>query len=284
MTTDNPYCLAKIKTHYTFLSDKEKIVADFVLENPKEIIHTTINEMAEDLKIAESTIFRFCKKIGFKGFQAFKIALAADIVTPITDIHENIKEEDDYRTITEKVFRSNIKTLEDTLQVFHGEAFHQTVQSVTEANRVEFFGVGGSAIIAMDAYHKFIRTGIPVNANLDIHIQLMSASQLKENDLAIFISHSGSTNDTLELLKVVKANGVKTIGITSYMKSPLSQAVDIPLYTVSEETEYRAEALSSRYAQLSILDAIYVNVMLARKDKGKESLQKIRKVISIQKI
>jgi DNA-binding MurR/RpiR family transcriptional regulator len=284
MVHDNLYCFARIKTHYAKFSDKEKKIADYILEHPEKIVHSSINQLADDLGIADSTVFRFCKRIGFKGYQALKIALASEIVTPIKDIHETINEDDEVLTVSEKVFRSNIKTLEDTLQILGGGAFEDAVDMILNANKVEFFGSGGSSIIAMDAYHKFIRTGITVLANSDSHMQLMSASQLNEDDVAVFISHSGTTKDVIQVLNVAKENKVKTIAITNFAKSPLSQKVDISLYTVAEETDYRSEALSSRIAQLSIIDALYVNVMMARKEEGKKALHKMRNAISVKRI
>ncbi|MCM3586009.1 MurR/RpiR family transcriptional regulator [Mesobacillus maritimus] len=284
MINENQYCLARIKTHYVKLSDKEKTIADYILKHPEEIIHTSINQLAEDLGMADSTVFRFCKRIGFKGYQAMKIALASEIVTPIKDIHETINEGDDVRTVSEKVFQSNMKALEDTLQLLVGGSFELAVKTIVNAKRVEFFGSGGSSIIAMDAYHKFIRTGIPVFANSDSHMQLMSASQLGEQDVAVLISHTGTTKDTIQVLGVLKENNVKTIGITNFAKSPLSEEVDIPLYTVAEETDYRSEALSSRIAQLSILDSLFINVMIAREEEGHTSLHKMRNAISIKRM
>jgi len=134
--------------------------------------------------------------------------------------------------------------------------------------------------VAMDAFHKFVRTGIKAFAFIDSHFQLMSASQLGENDVAVVISHSGTNKDTLNILKTAKKNGAKTIGITSFPKSPICQFSDVALYTSSEETEYRSEALSSRIAQLSLIDALYVNIMVLNKEKAKQSLGKVREAIS----
>jgi len=104
--------LGKIRSYYARLSDKEKKIADYILKNPKHIIHSTITEVAEDLNVADATVFRFCKRIGFKGYQALKIALATEIMTPIQQIHEEINEKDDEITIANKIFQSNIRTLE----------------------------------------------------------------------------------------------------------------------------------------------------------------------------
>ncbi|GGM37455.1 RpiR family transcriptional regulator [Paraliobacillus quinghaiensis] len=283
-STETQHCLLRIKSHYPTLSDKEKKIADYIIEKPQNIVHGTINQVADDIGIADSTVFRFCKRIGFKGYQAMKIVLASEIVAPMQDIHEKIQENDDEKSIIEKVFHSNIKTLEDTLKVIDEHNFKSAVEAILQARKIEFFGSGGSNIIAQDAYHKLIRTGVPVFVQSDTHMQLMSASQMTNEDVAVLISHTGTTKDILDILEITKENGVKTIGITSFAKSPLSERVDTPLYTLSEETDFRSEALASRIAQLCVIDAIYVNVLMARKELGKESIKKVRNAISTKRI
>ncbi|HWJ79643.1 MAG TPA: MurR/RpiR family transcriptional regulator [Niallia sp.] len=273
-------CLAKIRSYYARLSEKEKKIADYILENPEKIIHSTINELAEDLGVADATVFRFCKRIGFKGYQAMKIALASEVIEPIQQIHEEITAEDSVKTVTDKVFKSNIRTLENTLEILNGPSIQKAVDLLLQANRVEFYGTGGSAVIAMDAFHKFVRTGIKAFSFVDSHFQLMSSSQLSEKDIAVIISHSGTNKDTINIMKTAKNNGAKTIGITGYPKSPIGQNTDVALFTSSEETEYRSEALSSRIAQLSLIDALYVNMMILNKEVANKSLEKIRNAIS----
>jgi RpiR family transcriptional regulator, carbohydrate utilization regulator len=280
--TDN--LQGKIRSHYARFSEKEKKIADYILDNPDKIIHSTINEVAEDLNVADATVFRFCKRIGFKGYQAMKIALASEVITPIQQIHEEISDVDDEKTVAIKVFKSNIRSLENTLQVLDNESITKAVNMIANANRVEFYGTGGSAVIAMDAFHKFIKTGIKAFAFLDSHFQLMSASQLTKNDVAVVISHSGTNRDTLNILHQANENGARTIGITSFPKSPLAQKVNVALFTSSEETEYRSEALSSRIAQLSLIDALNVNIMKINKDQVNTSIEKMRKAISETRI
>ncbi|WP_031536815.1 MULTISPECIES: MurR/RpiR family transcriptional regulator [unclassified Bacillus (in: firmicutes)] len=277
-------CLGKIRSYYARLSEKEKKIADYILENPEKIIHSTINELAEDLGVADATVFRFCKRIGFKGYQAMKIALASEVIEPIQQIHEEISENDSVKTVTEKVFKSNVRTLENTLEILNGHSIQKAVELLLHAKRVEFYGTGGSAVIAMDAFHKFVRTGIKAFSFIDSHFQLMSSSQLSEQDVAVIISHSGTNKDTISIMKTAKSNGAKTIGITGYPRSPIGQNSDVALFTSSEETEYRSEALSSRIGQLSLIDALYVNVMILNKNIANQSLERIRNAISDTRI
>ncbi|MFG6147895.1 MurR/RpiR family transcriptional regulator [Halobacillus sp. B23F22_1] len=284
MERETQHGLARIRSSYSKFSDKEKKIADYILEQPETIIHHTINQVADELDVAESTVFRFCKRIGFKGYQALKIALAAEIVTPIKDIHEEINDGDSIITVSEKVFHSNSKTLESTLQILDGQAIEEAVDALLQARKIEFYGCGGSAVVALDGYHKFIRTGLLTSTQLDSHMQLMSASQLAEDDVAVIISHSGTTKDSLDVLRVLKEKGIKTIAITNFAKSPLTKEADISLYTVSEETDFRSEAFSSRIAQLSIIDALYTNIMIAKQETGKRSLEDMREAMSLKRL
>ncbi|MEI3612799.1 MurR/RpiR family transcriptional regulator [Pseudogracilibacillus sp. SO30301A] len=285
MIEDNQkHALARIRSNYSNFSIKEKEIADYILKNPKNIINHTINQVSDELCLADSTVFRFCQRIGFKGYQALKISLAAEIVNPINDIHEGIKDGDSTEVVSKKVFHSNINTLKETLKILDGNMINKAVELILGAKRVYFYGSGGSAVVAMDAYHKFIRSGINVSADLESHMQLMSASQLTKDDVAILISHSGSTQDMLDIIYLLNQNEVKTISITNFAKSPLTKEATLSLYTVSEETDFRSEALSSRLGQLSLIDALYTNVMVAQDKDGKKALQKIRQAISMKKV
>lgn len=270
----------RIKSLYSSFSEKEKKIADFIINHPEKIVHGTINQVALTLDIADSTVFRFCKRLGYKGFQDMKIAIASEGSESMEQIHEKVRKNDGEKKIIEKIFNSNIQTLKDTLEIIDDEAFGMAVNKIITSDHIEFFGVGGSNAIAMDAYHKFIRTGLAVNYQVDSHLQLMSATQLKEGDLAIIISHTGQSKDILHVLETVKEKKVYTIGITGSIDSKFNREVDISLNTLSEETDFRSEALSSRIGQLTILDALYVSLMIKLGERGQNSLNNIRDVIS----
>ncbi|KIY22721.1 MurR/RpiR family transcriptional regulator [Mesobacillus subterraneus] len=275
--------IVKIKAIYPSLSVKEKVVADYILQNTVEIIHLSITEFAEYASVAEATIFRFCKRLGFRGYQAFKIALASELVEPIKNIHEEIMEQDDVGTLAEKVFAGHMEAMKETLNLLDAKVLERIVEILSQASRIDFFGSGGSSAIAMDAYHKFLRTGIHCNAHSDGHQQIISAALLGPGQAAIGISHSGSNKDVTEALKVAKANGAATIAITGHYKSPLSKQADHVLYTTSRETLFRSEALASRLVQLSLMDVLHVAVSVRRQEQTLENLQKIREAISTKR-
>lgn len=275
--------LKRIRAIHQSFSTKEKNVADYILANPHDTIHQTITELAENCQVAEATIFRLCKRLGFAGYQAFKIALASDIIEPIENIHEEIKDTDTIGAIQRKLFSSHIEALNDTLSLVEEDALETAIQVIANADKVDFYGAGGSSIIAQDAFHKLVRTGIACSYHSDSHLQVMSASLLTNNSVAMGISHSGSNKEVIEAIRLAKGAGATTIGITGYLKSPLTKEVDIILYTSSKETQFRSESMASRIVQLAIIDTIYVGVSLKRQDETMESLQRIRKAISLKR-
>lgn len=279
-----PHVFHLIHSSYKQMSVKEKMIADYVLKNPEKIIHSTINQLSDNLQIADATVFRFCTHLGFKGYQAMKISLASELVKPIEDIHEDIKEDDSETTIMNKVFQSNMAALAHTRDIQKEETLQEALNILLEAGQLHFYGSGGSGVTAQDGQHKFMRTGLSSLAYTDNHLQLMAASQLKPKDAAFFISHTGANKDLLEVLEVAKNRGARTIAITNYAKSPLTKQADISLYTVAQETEYRSEALASRIAELSLLDTLYVNYCVKRKQQTQEALSLIRDAISRKRL
>ncbi|ERI10624.1 MurR/RpiR family transcriptional regulator [Aneurinibacillus aneurinilyticus] len=275
--------VSRLRSMLASLSAKERLAACYILEKPEEVIHSSISELAEKSGVAEATIFRLCKRLGYKGYQAFKIALARDIVRPIENIHEEITSEDNMVHIARKIFSSSMEAMKDTLALLENEPLELAVEYLANAKKIDFYGSGGSGIIALDAYHKFIRTGIQVMAHTDSHLQLMSASLLDKDCVAVGISHSGSNIDVVRAVQVARERGAKTIGISSTMKSPLTRAVDLSLYTTSRETLFRSEAMASRLVQLSVMDVLYVGVAARMQGVTLENLQKIRESIAIKR-
>ena len=270
----------KIKSIYRNLSKKEKAIADFILEEPQNVSRMTINEIALKLGFADSTIYQFSRKLGFKGFRDFQNNLMSEEFDPEISIHENIKKDDDKLTIAKKVFDSSVKSLNDTCSLLNINELEKAAKYILEAGTLYFFGIGGSNIVAYDAYHKFLRSPIKCIFSIDYHIQLMQSSLMTKNDCAIVISHTGLTKEVLLLAKTIKKNNSKLILITSYDGTELAKLADAKLISVSEETGYRSESLSSRISQLAITDSLFTIVMFDNDKKSKESLHKIRSIIS----
>ena len=273
----------KIKALYRDLSKKESAIADFILNDPKTASRMTISEIASELGFADSTIFQFTRKLGYKGFRDFRNDLLTEEFDPEISIHENIKQGDDYQKIAQKVFDSSIQSLQNTSSLLKNDMLEKAVNIVLKASRLSFFGVGGSNVVAYDAYHKFLRSPIPCQYGTDFHIQLMQASLMTVNDCAIITTHTGLTKETLQIAETAKKNGSKIIAITSYPLSSLAKIADVVFVSVAEETGYRSESLSSRIAQLATIDTLFTITMFKNEKSAMSSLHRIRSVINATK-
>lgn len=276
---------SKIKTMYAAFSDKEKLIANFILENPKKVSNASIHDLSKKIGVANSTFFQFTKKLGYNGFKEFKMDMIIQSNTNSNVIiHHNIKKEDNILTMTEKVFNSNIASLEETFSLLSEQDLISSINIIQNATNLYLFGLGASNIVACDAYHKFLRSPINVHYSSDYHMQLMNATHMTKNDAAILISHSGQSIETIHLAKAIKKNQSKIIVITSQKLSKLSEYGDLVLCTVSEETAFHSESMASRISQLSILDSIYFILMFRYQNKYNKTISKIRETLQTSKI
>jgi len=277
-------CLALIHNMHHSLTKSELKLAEYIISNPSEVIHMTITELAEITGTAEATISRFCKKLGFPRFQSFKIELASDLYEPFESVYNEVNPDDSIDIIASKVFQNITEALHDTLKIVNAESLDRAITAILAARRIEVYGTGGSAPIAIDVEHRFSRFGIPVRAYADQDMQAISASLLSPGDVVIAISHTGSNQSVLESVKIAKENGATIISITSHIKSPLSQISDIILNGVAKEINYRSEAMSSRLIHLAFIDVLYVGAMLRQPDRITRNMQKIRQCIAKRRI
>jgi len=274
--------LAKISGALPSLSKAESKVANYLIDHPEEVMHQTITEVAKEAGVAEATVLRFARTFGFKGFQDLKIHLARELVPPIATIHEDLKEDDPPETILRKVFAGHIQALNDTLETVDKAEFERAVEALARAKRILIIGVGTSGPIAVDAFNKFFRLGLSCYCQTDSHLQVMMGALLSPSDCALAISHSGSTKDPIETLKVCKEAGATTICITNNSLSPITKVADIKLFTASRETKFRHEALASRIAQTAIINALYVALSFRDLARTLRNTKKIENAIVIK--
>lgn len=261
----------KIKMLYGSMGNAEKRIADWISENPGKIISLSIVELAEKCRCSEATIVRFSKRLGLGGYQELKISLAAE--GGGSSVSTNITAADSAYQMFEKVCNDIYMSLEQTKRSLGSDAIEMAANRLCRSDKIVIFGLGNSASVAMDAGHKFLRAGLNCVAYSDNHMQVIAASHLTPKDTAIGISHSGSSTDIVEALKISKEHGASTIAITNSGKSPILRHSDIVLSTASEETQHNILALNSRIVQLAIIDALYFYIVYNRSAQSLESIK-----------
>ena len=256
-------CLIRIKSAMDSFKPSERMIAEFVLQNPERVVQMSISELARDVDVGESTVMRFCRAIDYKGYQEFKLRLAQDLVEPVEYIHEKIKFSDSIAQLAQKTFQTNRSAVENTQKALDPDMVEVAATTLTGARRIDIYGAGYSYLTALDAKLKFTRLGLLADAYGDAHLQAMAAATLTRQDVAIGISHSGSTKDVADALGLARKSGATTIAITNFSPSPLTKVSDVVLLTASPESPLGGEVLTSRIAQLCVIDVLSVAVAVA---------------------
>ena len=270
-----------IKVLYDEMGKAEKRIADWLLENPGEILALSIVDLAERCGCSEATIVRFAKRLGFGGYQELKISLAQENDT--TTVSTKITPDDTVEEIYDKVCNDIYCSLEMTKKVLDTKTLEKVCEKIINAKRIVIFGLGNSASVALDAGHKLLRAGCNAFAYSDNHMQVIVASHLCKDDVALAVSHSGSSKDIVEALKIAKQKGATTVAITNCGKSPIQKQCDHVLFTSSDETKYNIHALNSRIAQLSIVNAIYFYIVYRQSGKALESIKETERSLLSKK-
>jgi RpiR family transcriptional regulator, carbohydrate utilization regulator len=253
-----PGVLVKIRSLYPSLPAAERSVADYILQNAEQAPHSSVHEFARAGQVSVASVSRFVRKLGFGGFREFKLELARETTIDLRSLYQAITPDDSDPDIARKVFLGNIRSLEDTLKLLPVDDLVAAATAVSIAPRLVVFGIGGSGYIAHDTALRFSFLDFNAEGYSDASQILLHAMRLRPEDVAIGISHSGRTTMTVEGMRMAREKGASTIGIANNPRSPLKDASTWFFCTSFPESRVKMAVLSSRLAQLCVLDALYL--------------------------
>ncbi|MEV6026604.1 MurR/RpiR family transcriptional regulator [Streptomyces sp. NPDC052036] len=272
--------LARIRAALPTLAPSERRVADAVLADPAQASELSISALGKRADTSVATVMRFCRAIGIANYPQLRLALAAAAArehalggerpTPGTDISAT----DTLDAIVKKIIYNEVRALEDTGAGLDLQVLGRAVDAVAGARRIDIFGVGASAFVGQDLHQKLHRIGHMAFIWTDRHAALTAAALLGPGDVALAISHSGETEDTLEPLQAAAERGAATIALTNVPRSTLAQSADLVLTTCARETPFRSGATVSRIAQLALIDCLFVGVAQRSYDATTAALEK----------
>jgi DNA-binding MurR/RpiR family transcriptional regulator len=256
--------LVRVRGVKPSLTRAERRVADAVLRDPGIAAGLTISDLAQAADVSEATVLRFCRSAGLGGYAELRLALAGEAARSesVGDraVGSDIGPADGLPRVVEKIAFADARAIEETAQQLDVGNLERVVEALSSARRIEVYGIGASAFVAMDLQQKLHRIGRTAFTAPDPHIALTSAALLGERDVAIGISHTGATVDTIEPLVEARRQGALTVAVTNFPRSPIVDAADFVLTTAARETTFRSGAMSSRIAQLMVIDCIFVGV------------------------
>jgi len=218
----------------------------------------SVSQVAEAAAVSAATVVRFCKTIGFGGYNDFRFTLARELGELREPDPDAVGPEDDIATVADKVFRMDIKAIGETLQMLDRNALRGAVEVLEQARNVQVFGTGSSVPVVFDAYYRLSCLGLRVAAVTDTFMQTVGATSLTDHDVALVVSHTGRTEASLTVAQQAQRQGATVVGITSSLNSPLAEIADVALVAATGETTFRTGTMASRIAQISVIDAVYV--------------------------
>jgi DNA-binding MurR/RpiR family transcriptional regulator len=265
-------CLIKVKSLYSMLKTAERKAADHLLDHPEGISELTIVDFAAAAGCSEATIVRLSKKLGYRGFPELKADFGANPVQEHHYDYRGIRSTDEPLTVVDKVFEANVQALKDTQGVLDMGEYRRALEALLGASRILFCGLGDAALVAMEAYQRFIRIGQSCMVSEDPDVQLIQAAHLGKGDVVMAFSHSGRSLTVVNTVKQARATGAVAIGVTNFPVSPLAKNADIVLQTAAFSARVTGEVVSKRVTQLCIVESLYINYMIA---KGKSALKRL---------
>jgi RpiR family transcriptional regulator, carbohydrate utilization regulator len=260
---------SRVRSMLPTLADAEVRVARWLLEEPQRLLNLSMAQVAQACGVSDTTVLRFCRSVGFRGFTDVKLAVAGDVTEHDRLMVDGLSADDDISDICAKVFRANAQALADTAATLDMEALRRAVDLLAGARRVIVIGVGTSIPIVLDLHHKLFRIGLDSVAHTDSYLQLMAAALLDHRDVVVGISHSGTSIDPALTLEKARERGCNTIAVTGNGQSPFTKSADVTLLSVA--SELRPEALASRVAQMAIVDVLYVALSMRDPERALES-------------
>ena len=267
--------LQKIQKTRPFLSKSELKVADVVLADPNASIRSSIAALARTADVSEPTVNRFCRSLDCSGFPDFKLRVAQSLASGTPYVNSNVDPNDSVRDFSTKIFELTVSSLEDAKSNLDYETIGKAIDALAGARRIEFYGLGASASVALDAQHKFFRLNTPVVAYTDVMMQRMSASAASRGDAIVIISYTGRTIATVEAAKLAREAGATVIGITM-SDSPLAQHCSLVIgVETAEDTDVYTPAVS-RLVHLVVIDVLATGVTLKRGPDFVDHLKKIK--------
>ena len=277
--------LSEIENTIPRLRNSEKKVAMYMLEQKWGIEKMSLEDVARGAEVSQPTVMRMVKAVGYQSFKEIKRAFLeerlkqenhAKTISRLFDM--KIERNDQIEDIPTKVIRNVIHLMEDSLKIISAKELKRTIESIKSAERIVIFSVENSNSIANDLVTKLLYLGIPCIFYEDYYLQSVSAGHLKKGDVAIGISYTGSSKNTVNMLRIAKKAGAKTIAITNFSNTPLVKYADIVITTSSQQHLF-GDTIFSRTIHLAVVDMIYMGLIVSDYDKYMKEMEMSRKLI-----
>ena len=274
--------ILKIGSDYYSLTPAEKRLADFILANQEKVVQLSISELARASAVAEATVSRFSRHMGYKSFPLLKLAVAnatAQARLGDTPLSGQVEPQDDLPTMAQKLYRANTEAMLQTMEVLDLHVVAQVATLFQQAKQILCMGQGGSMLIAREAAHLFSTVSNKFRPVEDSHMQAMAASVMDAGEVIFFFSYSGSTRDVLEISTIAQARGAKVVLVTRFPNSPGALLADFVLQCGANESPMQSGSIAARVAQMYLLDVLFSEFSRRDLDRARDYRRRIAEAL-----
>ncbi|MEM1274374.1 MAG: MurR/RpiR family transcriptional regulator [Pseudomonadota bacterium] len=268
--------IAVLNAQLESLTNGERQIASFVLSDPQRAIRLSSSDLAEQTGRSQSGVVKFCQKLGFRGYQDFKLAVSQATAQgwslPPGIVHGSIEASDGFASTVQKLLGSKLHAMHETMSLNGEQTIERALDAILHAARIQLVGVGASSLVARDFAYKLQKLNSTVLYEADSHIQIANAATLAAQDTVIALSYSGTSLETIRIAERAKAAGARLISISRMQPNRLASIADIKLYVTSDEEKARSSAITSRDAQLMLLDLLFILLVQRKPEAGDQIL------------
>ncbi|GAC1368461.1 MAG: MurR/RpiR family transcriptional regulator [Ktedonobacteraceae bacterium] len=277
-----PSLLDRLRQNLPLFSPAERQIGAYVLEHPRQVLRLPTDQLAKEIGVSQGTLSNFSQALGYSGFKAFRLDLAAEVNSPLRLNHAAIARGDTLQEIANKAISANIDALLTTLRSLDLSSMEKAIDAIQQARRIDLYAIGISASVALDAYNRLLGLGLAVNWLPDIANQIASAALLTSQDVALAFSYAGETRATVKAFSLAHQQGATTIAITGNPHSPLARYADIKLVVTPREptTFQRNLRISARISMLGLVDIMYLSLLNSLDDAALAKVESILQLYS----
>ena len=252
------------------MAPADRQIGQFIVDNPDRVLRLSSAALAEETGRSQSSVVKFSQKLGFSGYQDLKLAVskarAQEWHVPPGMIHSTIEIGDSHATISQKLISSKLLSMQQTIAANHEPEIARALEALVGARRIHIAGVGASSLVARDFSYKLQKLGRNALHDSDSHVQMANVSSLGEEDVLFALSYSGTSIETVRIAELAKARDATVISVTGLQQNPLMRVADIRLHTVADEERVRSSAITSRDAQLTLMDFLFILILQRQPD------------------
>lgn len=246
-----------IASHETELTDMERDIAHYFLSSEARQHSLSSSRVTKLLHVSKAALTRFSQKCGFTGYREF--------VYHFNEEAKYHQQEEEHDELTLSVLQRYRHVSNVTENFVKDPQLEHVADLIDQADRVYYFGIGSSSLVAREMKVRLMRLGVAGEAVTDQDGFTWTTSILDSSCLVIGFSLSGKTGAIIDSLLKAKENGAKTVLVTANPACVHQDFTEVVPAAPLPSVTY-IDRISSVLPLLIVVDLIYTHFLSKNRD------------------